>query len=288
MFRILLITIAVLSLVSLAMGFTGRWLALGESLAVFRLPNLLVVCLCLPVIRKTKYFYAALSLIILSLLSVAIHYLPQKLSSQDTYRLYQKNLSYRLQNTDALKADILSTKADFIALQEVTQNNRAFITDLQGHFPYQATCPYASIGGVSVMSRWPDMGERECVKGMSAIKIKTPTGPLWVISVHLYWPYPYGQAEQVRKLTKQIYALKGPKIIAGDFNMVPWSYTLKSFERASDTQTARPIHSFDLPYIPMNIPIDHVLVPSGINAITLRREKKGSDHYGVLAEFNRS
>ena len=87
MFRILLITIAVLSLVSLAMGFTGRWLALGESLAVFRLPNLLVVCLCLPVIGKTKYVYAALSLIILSLLSVAIHYLPQKLSSQDTYRL---------------------------------------------------------------------------------------------------------------------------------------------------------------------------------------------------------
>ena len=142
-----------------------------------------MVCLCLPVIRKTKYFYAALGLIILSLLSVAIHYLPQKLSSQDTYRLYQKNLSFRLQNTDALKADILSTKADFIALQEVTKNNRAFIKDLEGHFPYQATCPFASIGGVSVMSRWPDMGERECVKGMSAIKIKTLTGPLWVLSL---------------------------------------------------------------------------------------------------------
>lgn len=69
--------------------------------------------------------------------------------------------------------------------------------------------------------------------------------------------------------------------------MVPWSHTLNAFKRASDTHMAGPTHhSLKLPYIPMTIPIDHILVPSGANATTQRRAKKGSDHFGVMAEFN--
>jgi len=73
---------------------------------------------------------------------------------------------------------------------------------------------------------------------MAAMKVKTPEGPVWLISIHLYWPYPYGQAEQVEKLVKHIAGLEGQKIIAGDFNMVPWSHTLEAFQHASDTHLA--------------------------------------------------
>ena len=69
--------------------------------------------------------------------------------------------------------------------------------------------------------------------------------------------------------------------------MVPWSHSIKAFERASDTRIARPvIPSFDLPYIRMRVPIDHVLLPAGAKVRTERRDKKASDHYGVLATFN--
>jgi len=289
MFRISLTLIALLSLAPLTLGFTGGMLPLGDSLAVFRLPNLLVACVLIPFLRRTKYFYIALILIGISILSIAIHYVPQRVSNQDLYRIYQKNLSFLIKDTNALKADIMVAEVDFITFQEVTKRNFTFVSDLETLFPYQHTCSFASVGGVTVMSRWPDTGESECFKndGLSAMKVETPAGSIWLISVHLYWPYPYGQAPQVEGLINQINELKGPKIIAGDFNMVPWSNTLNSFKRASNTDMARPtIHSLKLPYIPMTIPIDHILLPSGSNARVLRRDKKGSDHFGVVAEFN--
>jgi len=289
MLRIMLIIIGLSPLVPLMFGFTGSVLPLGESLAVFRVPNLLAACVLIPFLRKTKFLYIAIVLIVFSIASIAIHYVPQSISNQNAYRLYQKNLSFLIKDTEALKDDIILAKVDFITLQEVTEKNSAIISNLKDKFPYQTTCPFTAIGGVTVMSRWPSTGQSKCFtnEGMTAVEVETPTGPIWLISVHLHWPYPYGQAKQVKRLVNHIEALEGPKIIGGDFNMVPWAHTLKSFEQASDTQIARSaIHSLKLPYIPMTIPIDHILIPSGGNAKTQRRDKKGSDHFGVLAEFN--
>lgn len=289
MFRKFLIFGGLLSLIPLLLGFTGRWLPLGESLAVFRLPNVLASCILIPVLWRSKFILPILAFIILSFGSMIIHYIPQTVGGQNTYRLYQKNMLFRIGDTAPLKADILASETDFIALQEVTNKNLAFLSDLKSRFPSQHTCPFASVGNVSVLSRWPDMGESKCFdkNSMTAMKVKTPDGPVWVISIHLYWPYPHGQAEQVQKLLKHIEVLEGPKIVAGDFNMVPWSNTLKAFERTSDTNLAgAALHSFDLPYIPMSTPIDHVLVPSGSESKIQRRDKLGSDHYGILAEFN--
>lgn len=277
----------------MVLGFMGRVLPLGDSLAVFRLPNLLLLGALMVALRKTLFFYLALGLITLSAISIAIYYTPQNINEQNVYRLYQKNMSFTLEDISALKADILASETDFITLQEVyledeIKTNLEFVSELEAHFPYQLTCPFARVGGVAVLSRWP-RSESHCfdLDGVGAMKVKTPTGPLWVISVHLYWPYPYTQSQQVKRATKHIKDLEGSIIIAGDFNMVPWSHSIKSFERASDTQIARPvIHSFDLPYVPMRIPIDHVLLPIGTKTKTERRDKKGSDHYGVLATFN--
>jgi len=241
------------------MGFTGRWLPLGESLAVFRLPNLLPACILLPLLWRSKYIYPILALVLLSLGSMAVHYIPQNISGESTYRLYQKNMSFRIKETDNLKADILASDADFITLQEVTTKNFAFLRELEDRFPTQHTCLFASVGSVSILSRWPDMGESKCFDkdSMTAMKVKTPEGPVWVISIHLYWPYPHGQAEQVEKLIKHIAELEGRKIIAGDFNMIPWSHTLEAFQHASNTHLAgATVHSFDLPYIPMSTPIE--------------------------------
>ena len=289
MFCRLLIVGGLLSLIPLLLGFTGRWLPLGESLAVFRLPNLLAACILLPLLWRSKYIYPILALVLLSLGSIAVHYIPQNISAESTYRLYQKNMSFRIKETDTLKTDILVSNADFITLQEVTKKNLALVSELNHRFPSQHTCPSARVVSVSVLSRWPDMIESKCFddERMAAMKVKTPEGPVWLISIHLYWPYPYGQAEQVEKLVKHIAGLEGQKIIAGDFNMVPWSHTLEAFQHASDTHLAgAAVHSFDLPYIPMSTPIDHVLVPVGSQSKIQRRDKSGSDHYGILAEFS--
>jgi len=291
MVRTLFFLVAVGPFAVLALGYTGRFIPLGESLAVFRLPILIIACGLLPILRTTKLLWPGLILILTSLLSMAIYYVPQKIDDQNVYRLYQKNMSFRIQNIVPLKADILGNrKIDFVTLQEVTNRNLGLVSQLSTEFFSSHVCPFAGVGGTAVLSRWPHIaGTKKCYEkdGMSVMQVNTPNGPLWVMAVHLNWPYPYRQAPQTKRLFKAIEGMDGPKLIAGDFNMVPWSYTLKAFERASNTQTVRPIlHSFTLPYVPMTIPIDHVLVPKGSNAKTERRAKKGSDHDGVVVEFN--
>ena len=297
MIRKLLSLAAFLSLAALALGFTGRFLPLGDSLAVFRLPNIVVSSVLIFVLPKGRVFIGATALIIFGAASMAEYYLPQemgaqKIGPQETLRLYQKNLLLRRKNRVHLTADILEANPDVITLQEIKTENSVmqktkFITKLSVNYPHQLTCPFPRIGGVAVLSRRPIL-ESNCFgrDGLAAIKVQTQKGPLWVISIHSYWPYPYNQAAQVKRAADNIKTLEGPKIIAGDFNMVPWSRSVKSIERASDTHIARPIiHSFDLPFIGLPIPIDHVLLPKGATAKTERRGKLGSDHFGVLVNF---
>lgn len=290
MLRKLLIITAGLSLGVLALGYTGRVLPLGESLAAFRLPNILAAAVFLLALRKYRVFYIGLALIILSVLSVASVYIPQRVTGDPVYRLYQKNLLYRIQDISDLKADMLGTqRTDFITLQEVSDPNLMLLEQLADDFPHQILCSFSAVGGPAILSRWPVIeGQTYCHynDGITAMKVQTPSGPLWIISIHQAWPYPYGQAAHTKRLLDRIEALEGPKLIGGDFNMVPWSYTLKAFEKVSGTHQARPaINSFTLPYIPMTIPIDHVLVPKNSRARAQRRGKKGSDHFGIIAEF---
>lgn len=292
MIRKLLSFAALLSLAALALGFTGRWHPLGDSLAVFRLPNILVSAALIFALPKRRLILAGLFFILLSAASMGIYYWPQKTEAENSLRLYQKNVRYDGTNRAAIRADILQTNPDFITLQEVHigesyAENLALLSQLNTTHPYSAHCPSAPIGGVSIFSRWP-ISNTKCLdtRGLGAIEVQTPSGPIWIISVHLFWPYPHGQAGQVQRAVKDIKALDGRKIISGDFNMVPWSRSVKLIERASDTHIARPIiHSFDLPVIGLRIPIDQVLLPKGAKAKTERRGKLGSDHYGVLVSF---
>jgi len=293
MIRRCLSFVTFLTMACLALGFTGRVWPLGDSLAVFRLPNVLLLGVLILTLQKTRFFYLALGVAILSALSIAINYIPQNIDDKTVYRLYQKNMSFLVEDRSALKADVLAAETDFITLQEVTlpdgtQANLEFISNLKTHFPYQLTCPSARVGGVAILSRWPST-EGHCFDfdGAGAMQVETPAGRIWVVSVHLYWPYPFTQAYQIKRLTAHIDSLEGPKIIAGDFNSVPWSYSVKALKRASGTRVSRPvINSFELPHIPLTIPIDHVLLPIGAKAKTERRDKKGSDHYGLLVTFN--
>lgn len=237
-------------------------------------------------------FYIGLALVIVSFVSIAAAYLPQKITKDGVYRLYQKNLLSHNQDISAIREDILSLQdIDFITLQEVSKSTDELLPQLVEAFPHQHMCNVPPKNDLAILSRWPIIkGQTVChnAAGIAAMQVQTPAGPIWIISLHHMRPYPYNQARHTHYLLGSIEALKGnPKVIGGDFNMVPWSYTLKAFETVSNTHHARPaVNSFKLPYISLTIPIDHVLVPKNSKARTQRRGKKGSDHFGVIAEFN--
>ena len=160
MIRKLLSFAALLSLAALALGFTGRWHPLGDSLAVFRLPNILVSAALIFALPKRRLILAGLFFILLSAASMGIYYWPQKTEAENSLRLYQKNVRYDGTNRAAIRADILQTNPDFITLQEVHigesyAENLALLSQLNTTHPYSCLLYTSPSPRDATLSRMP-------------------------------------------------------------------------------------------------------------------------------------
>ncbi|RVV98579.1 endonuclease [Mesobaculum littorinae] len=287
----LILAMAGLGLVLLA-GYGGALHPAGDSLAVFRpeLALLLLALSCLGALagaRRSGLCGAALGLAAAAgpIWSMAMPEPPA-----GAYALYQKNLLYRNATPGAVARDILSAAPDLVTLEELSRGNARVLDLLSDAYPTRATCP--GVGGVAVLSRWPAIpGTLRCDGGLRAhgtvaVQVRSPEGPLWVVALHLHWPWPENQAAQVARMRPLLGGLDGPVVVAGDFNMVPWSHTLALISRATGThRIGRVRRSFDFGLAAVRLRIDHVLVPEGWTGRTVLRARAGSDHFGVLARF---
>lgn len=274
-------------------SYLGALHPLGDSLAVFRIwiAGLVLALAGVMVLSRPRALGAGVAAGAVVALAGATP-LPfaavQASAFAQPQTIYQKNLLFALPNADAILADIADIDPDHITLQEVNVANRRQVLDaLPPHYA-RHHCPFASVGGVAVLSRYEVIeGSAFCIegRGMAGFQVRSPQGPLWVVSVHLHWPYPYGQRAQVEELTPLIAALEGPVLIGGDFNMVPGSWVMRAFERASGSHVSRPlsgtIRLLDGWFAP---PIDHVLLPGG-GGIASVRPRLGSDHLAVVGMF---
>ncbi|WP_157932989.1 endonuclease/exonuclease/phosphatase family protein [Roseovarius salinarum] len=283
-----------LSLALLAAGYGGAVHPAGDLLAVFRLPLAGIALIGLAWLRRP------LVLVLPGLVLVATALGGQAMmavspggpvATPGGITLYQKNLLYRPTDRSAFLREIARTAPDVLTLQEVSRPNRSVLDALAPAYPERLLCPYTrGIGGVAVLSRWPVVpGSRWCASGpggMAAMQLDAPRGRLWVVSLHLHWPWPRGQSAQVDRLIPVLAGLEGPVVVAGDFNAVAWSHTVARIARATRTERAgRTAVSFRLPPLGYPLGIDHVLAPRGRPASAAMRPWLGSDHRGVLARL---
>lgn len=275
--------------VLLAGSFAGALHPLGDSLAVFRTP--LAVLMALVAIwsdwpRALRWTVAAFCLAWLAWVAAA-KLVP---GPAGPLHVYQKNLGFGNARTEALVRDIRMRWPHVVTLQEVSAQNHGLLEVLAAEYPYRAVCRFSGRSGMAVLSRLPSTGaEPICSdgRGLAALQVETAEGPVWVASVHLYWPYPYDQRRQVREMVPVIESLEGPVVLAGAFNMVPWGWSLRVLARAAEARRAGPLRPtlLRLPWpvtVPVPLPIDHVLSAEGGRITTLPR--LGSHHKGLWAE----
>lgn len=288
---VLVKAVAILIGGGLMAGYLGALHPAGDSFAVFRLE--LALLFALAVIwtawpRLLRWPLASLAMGI-----VPFHVVkgagPDVASDYDV-TLYQQNMLFnRADGGAGLLDNIARVQPDIITLQEVSQRNRAVLDELRADYPFQHLCPVGPLLGEAVLSRFPVMsGSAFCSNrdGLAGVQFVTPQGPVWVVSVHLNWPWPMGQAQQVDALLPDLQRLDGAAILAGDFNAVAWSLTLARMSQASGAKRVGPwFKSFDLP-LGLPIGIDHVLStgPNAQHAFTIA--KNGSDHHGVVARLS--
>jgi endonuclease/exonuclease/phosphatase (EEP) superfamily protein YafD len=108
--------------------------------------------------------------------------------------------------------------------------------------------------------------------------------PVWMVSIHLHWPWPYTQADHVATLLPVLAELEGPVVMAGDFNMVRWADSVRRMGAAARSLPAGPSAGTYTGFDPiMRLPIDHAFAPGG-GRLELR-PALGSDHLGLLARL---
>jgi len=293
MLRLFITFVCLIPLALLGASHFGALHPLGDSLAVFRGVLAIVGAVAVLVLvlqRRWVLVVLGAGVVLWSVYTVLGPKFESSTALDAPYALYQKNMSFRMPDTRPLAADILQHAPDFVTLEEVDRENRALLGALKPDYPAQAFCPFANVGGVAVASRWPKVaGSDVCLErqGMVAMQVETPDGPVWVVALHLHWPFPQGQAAQVRRLETALQALDASVVLGGDFNMVPWSHTVRAITSATKTRRiGTPEYTFPLFDGLYMLPIDHVLVNSNSRpAETWRRPQLGSDHYGVLARF---
>jgi len=286
--------LTLLTLVLLGFSFCGAWIALGDTLAVGRLHLAALLTLAAAFLFRLRARRLALMALVPAVLAagqIAAGFSAADTAAGGRYTLYQKNLHGHAWPRYPLADEIIASNADFVTLQEVSAHNLRYMDKLFQAYPSKKSCDFRAVGGVTVMSRFPVVpGSAQCgdLDGLALMQVLLPDGgAVWIASLHLHWPFPYQQAEQVERVAARLEALAGPVVLAGDFNMVPWGDSVARIARAARAHRLGPYRPSYPAFGPLLVlPIDHVMLPDGAFGNTETRPAHGSDHLGILARFD--
>jgi len=272
-------------------SFAGALHGLGDSFAVFRHWWVLSLSVSAILLLRRPFQLTALGILaaVLAIAPMIAGYIAPNSDGNGNYSVYQKNLLFKGIDPQAIIDDIQSLAPDFVTLQELSLANRVIFDALAQTYRASLKCRFTGVGSVAVFSRWPMIsGTSRCAgdQGIAAMQVNTPEGPVWLVSMHLHWPYPHSQPAQLSRLLPQIEQMDGPVILGGDFNMVPWSHTMRAVQRATGSTRAGPVvRTYIHDSSSLRLPIDHILVPGGRGYLDVR-PKLGSDHFGLLLRFD--
>lgn len=209
------------------------------------------------------------------------------------------NLLWNNDERAAAVDQILALNPDVVVLQEGVSRWRGELRRLAARYPFSGPGAAETDRRVQVFSRVPLRGARLYYPDGRRFPYLHAVLELDGRAVHLlgvHPPYPTSRELSalrngyLRAVARHARSLAGPVVVAGDFNITPWSpYFLDLVETGGLRDSAKgrgwlPTWPSWLPLA--GIPIDHVLVGPGIAVESLARGvAAGSDHYPLIAEL---
>ena len=291
---------AVLALVLLvAFGvFAGYWGHLhpaADSIAAFRVHLLLALgalSLLALLLRGWRALGTAVLVVAATFWTSAAVLAPVASLSGGDIRLYSQNLRFTNEETAAVIGAVRAFEADVVLLQEVSATTRPVFEALAREFEVAEFCAFGGVGGVAILSKLPLAGDVLCAEGHGflLVPMETSSGPMAFGSLHLPWPWPHRQAELSRKIAGLLAERDERMVIAGDFNMAPWGASVARIAAASGTSVVPGLRlSFRRAEVWPGLPLDHVLVPEGVQGRSELLGFFGSDHaaVGTVLSFKR-
>jgi endonuclease/exonuclease/phosphatase (EEP) superfamily protein YafD len=294
--RFVVMTAAFIALLFVVAGYAAPLHPFFDSVSVFRVHaavGLTIACVLLLSFKFWKTAFAGFLFATFAVLPIfGLFSSESHTGAATTLRVVQFNVYFRNADPQGSTQWLAAQNADVITFQEVAAQSKAILDGLAIDFPFQIVCEFSGVGSVAVISRFP-FTDQKCIprQGLTWARVAFAGREFTVASLHLHWPYPFGQWGHVARLEQELRLMKRPVIIGGDFNTAWWSHAAGRIADATETRairgfrlTLRKRYGF-IPPIPL-LPIDHVFVPSHVRVkyITVG-PPIGSDHLPVVADL---
>lgn len=298
-----------LSVVSL-FGFRGGWPDVVAQFAPFWLAiSLLAVLIAWPALAGFGGRALVLALAAVGVAGSAGLIAPELLRSvpkwvgappANTFTLVTYNIWGLNPAPAATIAQVLAQNADVVALQEMQTLPEGPLQSLKAVYPYQATCPQPCDVGLFSRRPWTALGEVSGGRLVFGVTTTADGAPVTIATTHFPWPLPTaGGARQGQELVRFVDGAQRPDlIVTGDFNLTPWSWTLRRLDAALAplTRRERAVFTWPATIARLNLaapfaflPIDHVYAGPAWRTVAVRRLPRGSsDHYGLKVVLARA
>jgi len=284
-------------------GMTAPLLPPFELINHFR-PFLIAGAILLSLVvwpfRSRALRFAALLGLALNLVLAALPFLYSAPTSADPsaphLRLMTMNIWGRNNDIVRMRDEILKEAPDVVVFQEYRQHHQALLDAIRETMPYQQTCTAQQPCGLAMASRIPWSATGSIGEGAEGANPPllwadfeiADRVPFRIYGVHLDWPFdPLDQAANIDWLIGYLPRIKTPYVIAGDFNLSPWSWKLNKL--AMDVGLRRHV-TFALSW-PMHrlfpfVLIDNVLATPDIANLSSRMGSRvGSDHAPLVVDL---
>ena len=302
--RLLLFAAALVAIVSvLPLGARLSWVL--EITAHFRLQYLAITGVLLLFLALRRRFGACAILVAAGAVSAVpvLPYVPLPVGSTPVIaaaaplKILSVNVSFLQFSSRRLLEIVREADPDIVVVQELTPHAERVLADLDKSFPNYRKFPADGAHGIGLWSRLPlESSEMFAVGRVPAIeaRVRGPAGVFTVFGVHLRAPTAPQRAaarnSQLRELAVRSAAVEEPLVVAGDFNVTPYSPYYGDWLDASgltDSRRGRTLSvSWPATFPWIGIPIDHVAVNDGFTVLSHRRLPNfESDHYGLLVEL---
>jgi endonuclease/exonuclease/phosphatase (EEP) superfamily protein YafD len=234
---------------------------------------------------------------------------------EDSLSLVQFNVWDHNQDAQASAAWVLQVDPDIVVLQEASGRGAAVLEALRAAYPYQSGAQSGRRSATFILSKQPPraqgavLGPRCDYRHLTAwATFGVGEAAFTVVGVHYWWPF------RPDRLVPQIHALQAlltgfdrrSLILAGDFNLTPWSFALRRQDRRLGlARRTLALSSFPMRYLPFIasrrgvrfkvswlpplLPLDHVYAGEAWRTVSVSRGPPlGSDHAPVHVVLTRA
>ncbi|MGF7007381.1 endonuclease/exonuclease/phosphatase family protein [Aminobacter sp. BE322] len=296
----------------LVAGFFGAWHPALDSFAHFRAHlAVLMMLAALPLVLTSFRWPAAAALafgaaslastsstLTLPIVGPVQASFEPRAEGRPVYRMMQMNLRFDNATPERVLSLVGRMQPDIVTLEEVSDMWEAKLRPLSARYPYSKFCSHPNgVFGVAILSRRPfaEGSEPQCFDGgaLAVAKIDFGGRTADVAALHLGWPWPFEQSQQIDDLQGPLAALDQNAVLGGDFNATPWSAAVARVAKAGDLTrmpaAGRTWLELALPEFLRfaGLTIDHVMAKGDVmvHSVTMG-DYAGSDHRPLLVEFS--